>query len=98
MNFKDRKTSRRQFIHGVAVAGVSGLASAQNLSSKESAPAFPRALALIGDRYHNSDFIRVALTRLFDSLSLPVDFTINDQDVSADLLSRISFSSASATA
>jgi len=88
MNFRSRRTSRRHFIHGVAAAGVSGLAFAQNLSSKESAAAFPRTLALIGDRYHNSDFIRVALTRLFDSLSLPVDFTINYQDVSAALLNR----------
>ncbi len=46
----------------------------------------PRALALIGDRYHNSDYIRVALSRLFQELDLPIDFTINYDQISAGLL------------
>ena len=48
----------------------------------------PRSLALIGDRYHNSDFIRVALDKLFDELKLPVDYTINYAELSAKLLSN----------
>ena len=43
-------------------------------------------LALIGDRYHNADYIRVALSRLFRELNLPVDYTINYDQISARLL------------
>jgi len=46
----------------------------------------PRALALIGDRYHNVDYIRVALNRLFRELYLPIDYTINYDQVSPRLL------------
>jgi len=46
----------------------------------------PRALALIGDRYHNADYIRVALNRLFGELNLPIDYTINYDQISARLL------------
>jgi hypothetical protein len=46
----------------------------------------PRVLALIGDRYHNADFIRVALNRLFRDLNLPIDYTINYDQISARLL------------
>ena len=45
-----------------------------------------RALALIGDRYHNADYIRVALNRLFHDLNLPIDYTINYDQISARLL------------
>ena len=46
----------------------------------------PRVLALIGDRYHNADYIRVGLNRLFRELNLPVDYTINYDQISARLL------------
>lgn len=46
----------------------------------------PRALALIGDRYHNADYIRVALNRLFRELDLPIDYTINYDEISPRLL------------
>ena len=46
----------------------------------------PRVLALIGDRYHNADYIRVALDRLFRELNLPIDYTINYDQISARLL------------
>jgi hypothetical protein len=46
----------------------------------------PRALALIGDRYHNADYIRVALNKLFLDLNLPIDYTINYDQISARLL------------
>src|SRR5438093_2509490 len=45
-----------------------------------------RALALIGDRYHNADYIRVALNRLFRELNLAIDYTINYDQISACLL------------
>ena len=50
--------------------------------------AYSTAYSLIGDRYHNSDFIRVALDKLFDGLKLPVDYTINYSGLSAKLLSN----------
>ncbi len=46
----------------------------------------PRALALIGDRYHNADYIRVALNKLFQDLNIPIDYTINYDQISARLL------------
>jgi type 1 glutamine amidotransferase len=42
----------------------------------------PRALALIGDRYHNADYIRLSLNKIFGELNIPVDYTI---DTAADL-------------
>jgi hypothetical protein len=43
----------------------------------------PRVLALVGDRYHNADYIRTALTRLFRELDLPILFTINFSEIDA---------------
>src|SRR5579883_2733716 len=43
----------------------------------------PRALALIGDRYHNPDYIRVSLDRVFHDLNIPVDYTIDYAGLSA---------------
>ena len=43
----------------------------------------PRVLALIGDRYHNADYIRTALNRLFFELDLSIDFTINFSEIDA---------------
>jgi len=87
-----RRVSRRGFLGGLGVAagaGVwSGVASeaASQRTSQDSGAGFPRVLALIGDRYHNADYIRVALARLFDGLRLPVDYTIDYAAISADLL------------
>lgn len=74
--------SRRSILRGAAVAGVSGIlgpASAQTGGRK-------RALALIGDRYHNSDYIRVALTKVFDGLNVNVDYTVHYDQLSANQL------------
>ena len=43
----------------------------------------PRTLALVGDRYHNADYIRTALNRLFLELGLPIVFTINFTEIDA---------------
>jgi hypothetical protein len=48
----------------------------------------PRVLALIGDRYHNSDYIRVSLDRLFHELGLQVDYTTNYDHLSRGLLGK----------
>ena len=85
----------------VAVAeglGVSAVSAASQTSSMQTASDnAPRTLALIGDRYHNPDYIRVSLNRLFKELGLPIDYTMNYYDLSRSLLEPISFSFAFAT-
>lgn len=83
--------TRRGVLSRLGAAAASGFlgigakpASASIRAQTAAAPA--RVLALIGDRYHNSDFIRVALDKLFDELKLPVDYTINFAELSAKLL------------
>jgi type 1 glutamine amidotransferase len=74
--------SRRSILRSAAVAGVSGIlgrASAQTGGRKQ-------ALALIGDRYHNSDYIRVALTKVFDGLNVNVDYSVHYDQLSANQL------------
>ncbi len=46
----------------------------------------PRTLVLMCDRYHNQDYVRVSLNRLFKELNLPVDYTTNYYDLSKSLL------------
>ena len=46
----------------------------------------PRALALIGDRYHNPDYIRVSLDKVFHELDIAIDYTMDYAGLSAALL------------
>ena len=62
------------------------LGSAKEGSAVPTDETRPRALALIGDRYHNADYIRVDLDKLFQDLNLPIDYTINYDRISARLL------------
>ena len=88
------KASRRTLLAGIGAlvgAGISGRADPRRGAesglaegSKGSDP--PRALALVGDRYHNADYIRTALNRLFLELNLPIVFTINFTEIDAALL------------
>ncbi len=73
---------RRSFVGGTAIALGSGmfrLAFGQQTKSR-------RVLALIGDRYHNSDYIRVALTKIYQGLNVTVDYTTLYDKLSAPLL------------
>jgi type 1 glutamine amidotransferase len=63
----------------VAGTGLSTLAFGQPGNRR-------RALALIGDRYHNSDYIRVALTRMFEGQDVVVDYTTDYDSLSSKLL------------
>jgi len=45
-----------------------------------------RAFALIGDRYHNPDYIRVALTKMFEGRGFTVDYTADYDRLSAKAL------------
>jgi hypothetical protein len=87
------KLSRRTLVQNAglaAAAGVLGLTSSDSSRSQTAHPAGnsqgPRALALIGDRFHNSDYIRVALDKTFKELNIPIDYTIQYDQVSANLL------------
>jgi type 1 glutamine amidotransferase len=66
----------------------SGLAAASStlLGAPDKAQNKARALALIGDRYHNADYIRVALDKVFVPLEIKVDYTIAYDAISAELL------------
>ncbi len=84
------KFSRRSLVQNagiVAGAGLVGLgSSATGQSQLSSSGRKPRALALIGDRYHNPDYIRVSLDKVFKDLDIPIDYTIQYDQISAALL------------
>lgn len=79
------KPSRRRFLSTAPVAAGAAFCPA---SLAESAPAEKVALALIGDRYHNADYIRVALDRVFKNLNIPIDYTIQYDALSRELLQK----------
>lgn len=74
--------SRRSLLRGTAAAvagsGIFRLASGQSHG--------PRVLALIGDRYHNADYIRVGLNKTLDGLGATIDYTIDYTKLSRDVL------------
>ena len=72
--------SRRKLLEGVGLAGAGTL-----LGGAAKAPG-PRALALIGDRYHNADYIRLSLNKVFGELNIPIDYTIDTTPTWAALL------------
>jgi len=72
--------SRRRLLGGAASAGLLAQAGGQTSGKR------PRALALIGDRYHNPDYIRVSLDRVFRDVGIPVDYTILYDQLTRDLL------------
>ena len=87
------RVTRRGVLSGLGAAAASGFLGrgakpAGAAIGVQTAGTPSRVLALIGDRYHNSDFIRVALDKLFGELKLPVDYTINYSELSAKLLSN----------
>jgi hypothetical protein len=79
----NHRVSRRRLLRGGtggAAAGLLGLAMGQATRQRS------RALALVGDRYHNPDYIRVSLDRLFKEVGVGVDYTIAYDHLSHDLL------------
>jgi type 1 glutamine amidotransferase len=73
-----------------AGVGLLDLAATEDAHSQISehnrASGKPRALALIGDRYHNPDYIRVSLDKVFKELNIPIDYTIQYDQISRSLL------------
>jgi hypothetical protein len=83
--------SRRTLVQNagiVAGAGLLGLGAAPAVQSQPASGGSgkPRALALIGDRYHNPDYIRVSLDKVFKDLNMPIDYTIQYDQISANML------------
>jgi type 1 glutamine amidotransferase len=82
--------SRRALVRNagmVAGAGLLGLGTGATVQSQSArSNGKPRALALIGDRYHNPDYIRVSLDKVFKDLDIPIDYTIQYDQISAALL------------
>lgn len=82
--------SRRDLLKGAgatAAAGALGIgASEPAIGQSTNRDSRPRTLALVGDRYHNPDYMRVCLNRVFKELDLPIDYTFNYYDLSSDLL------------
>jgi type 1 glutamine amidotransferase len=79
MNHSLKIVSRRRAL-------AAGLSTATFFGRQTQAQSGARALALIGDRYHNPDYIRVALDKLFTPLGIKVDYTIAYDSISANLL------------
>lgn len=86
-----RKMKRRDMLRNLGALAASGAArdsaaraevhaATQNTTPRASRD---RVLALIGDRYHNPDYIRVALTPIYRELGLPIDFTISIDEIDA---------------
>jgi type 1 glutamine amidotransferase len=91
MRNNETDKSRRALLKGIVVATASlgpasGTAAIPMQGTGAGKTSIPRTLALIGDRAHNSDAIRVSLDRLFHELELPIDYTTNYYDLNTDLL------------
>jgi hypothetical protein len=73
------KTTRRSAL--AALAGAALLPRSGNAAKKAT------AFALIGDRYHNSDYIRIGLTRtIAKQMDVSIDFTDETSLLNADTL------------
>jgi type 1 glutamine amidotransferase len=88
-----KNMTRRDLIKtaGLATgAGLAGIAPANAAQAPGVSPlrgtSKPRALALFGDRYHNQDYVRISLTRLFKELEIPLDCTCEYDLISQNLL------------
>ena len=89
MKFPRTIFSRRALVQNagiVAGAGLLGVGSGAGAQPVPARGAKPRALALIGDRYHNADYIRVSLDKVFKDLDIPIDYTIQYDQISATML------------
>ncbi len=67
-------------------AVMNGIAATAAIPAWAQTKAKPRALALIGDRYHNPDYIRVSLDKVFHDLNIAIDYTMDYGSLSATLL------------
>jgi type 1 glutamine amidotransferase len=79
------RVSRRKLLESMGAAAGIGMtrvvAGQSPARTRTGSP--PRALALVGDRYHNADYIRTALNRLFLEVGVPIVFTISFAEIDA---------------
>lgn len=80
-----QKISRRGLMSGAGATAGAGLLSLASGQTRR-ASGRPRALALIGDRYHNPDYIRVSLDKIFKEINVPIDYTILYDRLSREML------------
>jgi len=79
--------TRRNLFQKVGTAAGAGLVALQSAEPvRAQSSGRPRALALIGDRYHNADYIRVSLDKVFNGLGISIDYTVQYDRLSAKLL------------
>jgi type 1 glutamine amidotransferase len=71
------KLSRRMLVAGAAAAALNAASGAARAAVR------PRALALIGDRYHNPDYIHVSLDKVFHEMDIAIDYTMDYAGLSA---------------
>lgn len=86
-----KKLSRRALLQGLATtAAARALGPTRTVAAPQIVKNLdggkPRTIALMGDPSHNSDAVRVSLDRIFKDLNLPIDYTTNYYDLSAELL------------
>jgi Trehalose utilisation len=85
--YQHKSISRRSLLKSAAAIGAGSiLGAAVSSGAQDAGKPKPRVLALIGDRFHSADYIRVSLDRLFSELGLPVDYTIMYDQLSRDRL------------
>jgi hypothetical protein len=88
---KERSSrSRREVLLNVgSIGAASTLIASANPSGRQAPTKYATAFALVGDRYHNSDYIRTALTRtLEEEAGLSIDFTDEVKLLNAENLSH----------
>lgn len=73
--------SRRRAI-GTGLAATGALLTSRSAAQVRG----KRVFALIGDRYHNPDYIRVGMDQVFGPLGLKVDYSIQYDSLSRELL------------
>ena len=84
---KAKNLSRRALLKNAgAMAAAASLGASAVSAQSSSIRGGARAIALMGDRAHNADYIRVSLNRLFSDLAIPIDYTTNFYDLSSSFL------------
>jgi len=86
-----KKITRRSLFRNAGLAAgaglLGGLASGEAAQAQGVSPVRgsgkPRVLALFGDRYHNPDYIRVSLDKVFHEMDIAIDYTIDYAGLSA---------------
>jgi type 1 glutamine amidotransferase len=87
---KMKEISRRNLLQGLTTTALSALGATKTFAApqivKKVNGGKARTIALIGDPSHNSDAIRVSLDRIFKELNMPIEYTTNYYDLSAEML------------